>query len=107
MELLWASVAPQSVADVHHQLNQERELAYTTVMTVLDRLAKKGLVSRELVARAWQYRPTAPQADVVARDLERLLAPVAPDVRLDALRRLSEGLSSEERAALAAPLATA
>ena len=43
----------------------------------------------------------------MARDLERLLAPVAPDVRLDALRRLSEGLSSEERAALSAPFATA
>lgn len=108
MELLWASGVPHSVADVHQQLNRERELAYTTVMTVLDRLAKKGLVSRELVQRAWQYRPTAPQADVVARDIERLLAPVALDVRIDALRRLAATLSSEERAALAAaPLATA
>ncbi|HSO70060.1 MAG TPA: BlaI/MecI/CopY family transcriptional regulator [Arachnia sp.] len=107
MELLWASGVPQSVADVHIQLNRERELAYTTVMTVLDRLAKKSLVSRELVNRAWQYRPMAPQAEVVARDMERLLEPVAPDVRIAALRRLAESLTSEERAALAAPLATA
>ena len=107
MELLWASGVPQSVADVHQQLNKERELAYTTVMTVLDRLAKKSLVSRELVNRAWQYRPMAPQVDVVARDMERLLEPVAPEVRIVALRRLAESLTSEERAALAAPLATA
>ena len=107
MELLWTSDAPRTVSEVHQLLTTERELAYTTVMTVLDRLAKKGLVSRELVNRAWQYRPVSPQADVVARDMERLLEPVAPDVRIDALRRLAESLSSEERAALAAPLATA
>ncbi|MHA6523166.1 BlaI/MecI/CopY family transcriptional regulator [Tessaracoccus sp. G1721] len=105
MELLWASEAPQSVADVHQQLNQERELAYTTVMTVLDRLAKKSLVSRELVARAWQYRPTSSQAEVVVRDLLRQLERVPTEVRAEALRRLAESLTAEERAALAAPLA--
>ncbi|WP_353081182.1 BlaI/MecI/CopY family transcriptional regulator [Tessaracoccus lapidicaptus] len=103
MELLWASDAPRSVSDVHSLLSHERELAYTTVMTVLDRLAKKGLVSRELVQRAWQYQPTASQAEVVARDVERMLAPIAPEVRVDALRRLAATLSEDERAALAQP----
>lgn len=103
MELLWSSGVPQSVADVHVQLNRERELAYTTVMTVLDRLAKKSLVSRELVNRAWHYQPTASQAEVVARDVQRMLAPISPEVRVDALRRLAATLSEEERAALAQP----
>lgn len=107
MELLWASDEPRSVAEVHQMLSGERELAYTTVMTVLDRLAKKGLVSRELVSRAWQYRPTAPQAVVVARDLARQLTPVPPGVRLEALALLCETLTSEERAALAGSLASA
>lgn len=107
MELLWSADAPKSVADVHSLLGKERELAYTTVMTVLDRLAKKGLVSRELVARAWQYQPTAPQAEVVARDLERLLDQVPPGVRLEALRLLGERLTPGERSALARLLATA
>ena len=39
MELLWASPRPLSVADALEELNMDRDLAYTTVMTVLDRLA--------------------------------------------------------------------
>ncbi|MHA6513192.1 BlaI/MecI/CopY family transcriptional regulator [Tessaracoccus sp. Z1128] len=104
MELLWASDVPRSVADVHQDLSAERELAYTTVMTVLDRLAKKGLVSRELIARAWQYRPTSSQAEVVVRDLMRQLERVPLQVRAEALRRLADSLTDEERAALAGPV---
>ncbi|NHB85305.1 BlaI/MecI/CopY family transcriptional regulator [Tessaracoccus sp. HDW20] len=100
MELLWGPSAPRTVADVHQQLSAERELAYTTVMTVLDRLAKKGLVKRELVARAWQYRAASSQAVVIAGEMAALLAVATPEVRVAALRELTEGLSAEERAAL-------
>lgn len=92
MELLWASAAPMSVADVHAKLSEERELAYTTVMTVLDRLAKKQLVDRELVARAWQYTPRSTQAEVVARDVMKILDGVPAEVRVDALRLLAARL---------------
>lgn len=56
MEVLWQTDAALSVRDVHAAL-ADRDLAYTTVMTVLDRLAKKGICSRELEGRAWLYRP--------------------------------------------------
>ena len=54
MDVLWARTAPTPVRDVHDELAQRREIAYTTVMTVLDRLAKKGIVLRRLGANA-QY----------------------------------------------------
>ncbi|HQD23339.1 MAG TPA: BlaI/MecI/CopY family transcriptional regulator [Arachnia sp.] len=101
MELLWASDEPRSVADVHAVLSAERELAYTTVMTVLDRLAKKGLVDRDLVNRAWQYRAHNTQAEVLAAELGDLLARVPDGVRLDALARLAAMLGPHERAAVA------
>lgn len=101
MELLWASDAPKSVGQVHAELCTERELAYTTVMTVLDRLAKKGMVDRELIARAWQYRPRNSQAEVVAREMGALLAGLGPGVRAEALSVLGATLAPEERAALA------
>lgn len=104
MELLWAAPAPKSVAEVHQMLSAERELAYTTVMTVLDRLAKKGMVTRELVNRAWQYEPTHTQAQVIAREMGLKLDGVAPEVRADALRRFAEKLKPEERADLGHPL---
>ena len=101
MELLWASDEPRSVADVHAVLSAERELAYTTVMTVLDRLAKKGLVDRDLVNRAWQYRAPNTQAEVLAAELGDLLARVPDGVRLDAIARLAAMLGPHERAAVA------
>ena len=101
MELLWASDEPRSGADVHAVLSAERELAYTTVMTVLDRLAKKGLVVRDLVNRAWQYRAHNTQAEVLAAELGDLLARVPDGVRLDALARLAAMLGPHERAAVA------
>ena len=102
MELLWEADEPKSVADVHAVVTAERELAYTTIMTVLDRLAKKSLVDRELVNRAWQYTPKSPQSDVIASEMGALLNGVAPDVRLKALRRLAETLTRDEREALTA-----
>ena len=89
MEILWESSESRSVADVHAIMNEERELAYTTVMTVLDRLAKKGLARRELVNRAWQYQPADPQPVVVAREMGALLAGLKAPARAAALGELS------------------
>ena len=44
MDHLWSSPEPQTVRQVHEPLSTHRDLAYTTVMTVLQRLAKKNLV---------------------------------------------------------------
>lgn len=97
MELLWAADAPKTVADVHADLTAERELAYTTVMTVLDRLAKKDLVDRELVNRAWQYQPRFTQDEVLAAEMLAMLVGVAPAVREAALERLHNSLDDVER----------
>jgi predicted transcriptional regulator len=58
MEVLWETDAPLTVREVSGGLTQ-RNLAHTTVMTVLDRLAKKGFARRERDGRAWRYRPAA------------------------------------------------
>lgn len=96
MALLWDSSAPRSVTDVHTELSKERELAYTTIMTVLDRLAKKGMARRELVGRAWQYEAADPQHVVVARQLAALVEPLAPEVRRAALREFREQLDDAD-----------
>ena len=54
MEILWAA-GESNVHDVVARL--ERPLAYTTVMTTLDRLYKKGLLDRKKVDRAFLYAP--------------------------------------------------
>ena len=58
MEVLWVSPDPMTVRQVGNCLT-DRDLAHTTVMTVLDRLAKKGFARRERDGRAWLYRAAA------------------------------------------------
>jgi len=57
MEVLWQTDSALTVRQVSNGLPQS--LAHTTVMTVLDRLAKKGFARRERDGRAWRYRPAA------------------------------------------------
>jgi predicted transcriptional regulator len=58
MECLWSRSEPASVRDVLGELQTGKQLAYTTVMTVLDNLHRKGVVTREMAGRAWMYQPS-------------------------------------------------
>ena len=60
MEIVWASGAT-NVREVSRRMR--RELAYTTVMTTLDRLYKKGLLERETSERAFVYSPRVSRQD--------------------------------------------
>jgi predicted transcriptional regulator len=56
LQALWA-LGEGTVQQLHARLHNARPLAYTTVMTVMDRLARKGMVSREKRGRAHLYQP--------------------------------------------------
>lgn len=60
MEVVWACGA-SNVRDVTARM--QRSLAYTTVMTTLDRLYKKGLLEREMSERAFVYSPKFSRED--------------------------------------------
>ncbi|RXW31601.1 BlaI/MecI/CopY family transcriptional regulator [Propioniciclava flava] len=91
MDVLWARKAPTPVRDVHDELAQHREIAYTTVMTVLDRLAKKGVVLRRLDGRAWLYEPARSRLDLYVATVEEALASLEPQERTQVLRTLLDG----------------
>jgi predicted transcriptional regulator len=54
LEALWAKPQPQSVRDLQPAFGA---IAYTTLMTTLDRLHRKGVLEREKVGRAFVYQP--------------------------------------------------
>ena len=56
MKALW-QLGEATVRDVNRELNRRRPLAYTTVMTLLDRLARKGAAGRRKQGRAHTYHP--------------------------------------------------
>lgn len=57
MEQIWKQ-SPASVKVVHESLVQKRPIAYTTIMTVMGRLADKGLLKRQQEGRAYVYMPS-------------------------------------------------
>lgn len=57
LDVVWGAPGAVTPRQVHEQLSTTRELAYTTVMTILVRLCKKGLLEREPAGRAFAYRP--------------------------------------------------
>ena len=61
MDAVWAARAPVTVRDVMGRLNDGRAepLAYTTVMTVMSRLAEKGALARRQAGRGYVYEATA------------------------------------------------
>ena len=65
LKALW-SLQQGKVKDVQQVVAQSRPLAYTTIMTVLDRLVRKGKLTRQKVGRAFLYSPHTPR-DVMRR----------------------------------------
>ncbi len=58
MEIVWRAKKPVSVSDVINILSKQREIAYTTVMTIMGRLTDKGLLKRTASGKAYIYKPT-------------------------------------------------
>lgn len=87
MQVLWEA-GPANVQTVQEQL--KRPLAYTTVQTMLNILHRKGKVKRTLKERAYFYRPTVTQGQVVRQTVsdivDRLFAGSAEELVLSLVR---------------------
>ena len=63
MKAVWRR-SPITVRDVQHAIRPSRNLAYTTVMTTMDRLYHKGFLKRTLQSRTHHYEPGIDYASV-------------------------------------------
>ena len=68
MDAVWRAGEPVAVREVVDELNDHRSepLAYTTVMTVMSRLADKEVLARRKVGRGYVYEANAPDAAGIA-----------------------------------------
>ncbi|KMJ47540.1 BlaI/MecI/CopY family transcriptional regulator [Rhodococcus fascians] len=106
MDHLWESTEPQTVRQVHEALATHRELAYTTVMTVLQRLAKKSLVVQQRDDRAHRYAPVHGRDELVASLMVDALSQApASGGRAAALVHFVGQVGADEAAALREALA--
>lgn len=67
MQILWAQ-HPATVGDVHARLQEDTDLAYTTVATMLRKMESRGLVQHQTEGRTFFYSP-AVEADAVTRGM--------------------------------------
>jgi predicted transcriptional regulator len=73
MDRLWTWNRPTTVREVLDDLQTYRDIAYTTVMTVMDNLHRKGALTREKDGRAWRYLPARSRDDYAAELLSSVL----------------------------------
>lgn len=101
LEALWSSDNPLNATEVRDRLVHlgfaaEGEFAYTTVVTILTRLRKKGSLRRFRDGRAFRYAPVADEAGLAARRLSDMLDS-APDRDAVLTRFVSDLSDHDER----------
>jgi predicted transcriptional regulator len=67
MDRLWDRAGTTTVREVFEDLHQSREIAYTTVMSTMDNLHRKGWLARERQGKAFLYWPTLTREEYSAR----------------------------------------
>ena len=100
LDLVGQAGGPVTPAQVRDALG--RELAYTTVMTVMARLYDRGLLARKRSGRAFAYTVVGDPAQVTARRMHRILDVDAD--RAGVLARFVDGLTGEDEHLLRALL---
>ncbi len=105
MERLWSYSRPVPVREVLEDLQRDRPIAYTTVMTVMDNLHRKGLLTREMAGRAYRYQPTRTREQHNAAIMGEVLA--GSSDRAATLLHFLEQIPPEEVARLRAALSEA
>lgn len=75
LEALWARETPACVRDLQPQF---AGVAYTTLMTTLDRLFRKGALARVKSGRAFYYTPTSSQQALISKLAGSTLATLLP-----------------------------
>lgn len=95
MAALWR-LGAGSVEEVRAELPPRYRGAYTTVQTVLNRLAERGLLARQKRSNAIEYRPRLSEGEYLSRSITRTLAGASSDARQAALAQLIGGLGADE-----------
>jgi len=102
MHVVWSATAPVTAREVTDAL-ASRGLAYTTCLTVLGRLERKGLLVRTRDARAHSYAAVGSREDLVAGLMQQALGQAGD--REAALQLFARSVSPEEAEALRRALA--
>jgi predicted transcriptional regulator len=74
MHMVWDRGGPVTVRELFDELARERAIAYTTVMSTMDNLHRKGWLDRTKDGKAYRYTATASREEYSARLMQEALA---------------------------------
>jgi predicted transcriptional regulator len=74
MRLVWDRAGPVTVRELYEELQRERAIAYTTVMSTMDNLHRKGWLARERDGKAYRYAAVASREEYSARLMGEAMA---------------------------------
>src|SRR5258708_21198992 len=100
MHMVWDHDGPVTVRELLDELRQERDIAYTTVMSTMDNLHRKGWLARAKDGKAYRYTATASREEYSARLMREALAG-GGDTEAG-LRHFVAGMGGQESEGLAA-----
>jgi len=99
MECVW-DLGSASVKDVHRCVLERRDIAYTTVMTVMTRLAEKGLLVRRQEGRAYVYTPSVPKDEFCVDVVKDFVGGLFGQVDRPVLAHFVQSLTEDDEAQL-------
>jgi predicted transcriptional regulator len=99
MDVLWLR-RQATVREVHGCLCEEREIAYTTVMTVMARLTQKKLLVREKDGNAFIYAPVLSKKEFTKRAVSEIVDGLMDGFAEPVMAHLIERLGQEDMAKL-------
>jgi predicted transcriptional regulator len=74
MDRVWEHGAPVTVREIFDELRRERAIAYTTVMSTMDNLHRKGWLARDKDGKAYRYTAVASREEHSARLMREAMA---------------------------------
>lgn len=94
MNCMW-ELKTASVRDIHDCLKDKKDIAYTTVMTIMSRLTEKGYLKRGMVGNQYIYKPSKRKASFVKNTLSTMAKSLMSNFGEEALLTFVDGLDKQ------------
>ena len=95
MQIVW-SKRDATVREVFGILKAERKIAYTTVMTVMSRLADKGLLLKKKAGNAFVYRAAASEEDFTKSTVKKVISELLTDFTTPAISGFVDSIEDSQ-----------
>ena len=99
MEIVWL-FGDVTVRDVYEEMRKSRKIAYTSVMTVMKRLADKGILSKVKQGQGFLYHPIYSESEFIAAASKRIFNEVIGDFGMPAMSHLLDAVDDEDPAVM-------